>query len=1091
MGRPSQCNPCCGEWYTTEKLTYDDGIKKLADTDFFYDHSSATTGSGEYSPSYGWLETWDVYPDVEGITVFARGVDFNNSLDRFTQSPWGDSARCRRVYDLDLKEIGPVTEDNTNYYFDKGILSNANNSNAHWLPLPDEEVYPNDIGYKSYRNPNNLINQSDMSTGDFYTIINRRNVFNYIYIGEIVTDGRVYYSFQMKTGYENNPNELVTVYSVINWPVLYDSWFLKYNPTYTSVPENQAFINTFYLQDVNTVRGAVQVLYFETDSQYIYVFVDVNVTYPSLALPNASAGTGTLNVIIKLDFNFNVINVYDYNIEIDRELGVVGNISFQTGGYIRKVRIKNGKIYVLRIKQLGGLFQESSVLNAYSGYGEDIINRRRAYTFDVINLSDYSIQPRFTGGVNYPKYGAIYAIEGSKFDVGRTTVFNNGSLLDINYNTGGVNYDDSDINDVLDSALILPLCSNTNYIEIYTQEVPAAPRGYTNWEIDSVTGGSIIDTSYGKNGVSDTSIPLNTDFSFGLDKKTTVLIDFSGVSIAIIVLKKVLLIQPEGQQSYQKTIYRAIKYKKGTFFNYISRPKDFDVDSNGDIYMLMDHDSVVLPSETTLLNGFDFDIPQNRFRKGLDDGSYYGFQANDYTRILYYQNNTYDTAERDVSTGTTGRVTTDREKSVHIPFEKGLTNSYYPGQFQSYNRLQYNGIAANSEIKSVIYKNGGIRPEGTEYADVVKISGQDGSLIDGAVYFNSWLSTGLKYKKQVRKVSQSNDNDKRQFFFETFAGVPVNCIEVNSDGVWVGGGQVWPTYGTLGDFVPPRWPDFYNSDNEFYQYDTNATNIIKGRPSELDSIYVVPIVPFFSGNPPVGLDVVVYPTYKDTAVITNNNRTYISPAWNTDAIQIEQGDFEWLVGWVDVSDPRNPDIGEQLYKVPYNATYSSIPTKSLPNFNPIIVGGPPIQQDIVIDGVNTYAVFDAFDLEFVDTGFIGGFQWEWKSNTVRHSTVTGVCYTDEAGSFFPASSRNSGTYLKASYPYNLLLFDFDLNLKDKYYFGPSNMDYDKLSSQYIMSQFSQINGMCSIGDDIYITGNRRHDDIIHCAGDESANDDVE
>lgn len=1105
MGRPPQCDPCCGDWYTTEKLTYDDGIKRVAKTDFFYDHSSAITGSGEYSPSYGWLETWDVYPDPEGIIVFSRGVDFNNSLERFSNTPFTNYARCRRVYDEKLDEIGPVSEGNADYYFDKGLLSNAGNENSKWLPLLNELVSPNDVYYKKYRNPNHLTEPDSPENSDFYTNIDRRNSYNYVLPSNVPpTDERSYFTFQVNSGSGGSP---VTVYSIINWPVFYETIFFKYNPSYTSIPNFLNFEDFFNLADQSSVRRDIQIQFFETDLEYIYVFVDLIVNWPEINLPNTSStlpddpdfepspeddyGLGNINILIKLDLDFNLVDVVDYNLNsYFTPEAIFGTVDIPL---IKKIRIKNNKIYVLRHGNSGFIINspDIGVGYPYPIYGEDIIEPRSTYWFDIIDLDDYSIQPRFTGGVNYPKYHAIYSNESSRYDIGSVVTFNKGSLINLDPPYLDFYYNDSDINQVLDSALILPLCSETNYIEIYTKDTPSPVTGNTSWGIDSIIGGSIVSTSFGKNGLTNGLIPNGTDISYGTDRKTTVLIDFSTVDTPTIILSKVITINPPNQGSYQKTLYRAVKYKRGSFFSYISRPKDFDVDVYGNIYMLMDHDSVILPSETSLISDIKFNIDSDRFLRVLGNDPIPGFTSANrddyYTYISQYYNNIYDTQE-ELTEEDDGRVTNGRGDSVHIPFEKGTSRNYYSTSGGvSTSRLQYAGIAVNSELKSLIQKNGGIRPDGTEYADVVKISGDDGSLIDGAVYFNSWLSTGLKYYKQVRRTSRSLEIEGRNFFFEAFSGVPVNCIEVTNDGVWVGGGQVWPTYGTLGDYIPPRWPELYNSEKEYYQYDENSTQVINARPNDLENCYVVTVQQFFEGAEPDGQN------YRHTGripthfFIGSNNSTYISPAWNTDAIQIYQGDFEWLVGWIDTSTPRNPDINEELYKIPYNTPSSDIPTKYLPNFNPIITGGPAIQQDIVVDGVLTYATFDAFNLKYDGLGEY----YIWTDYETRVSTVTGVCYTDEYGSFFPASSRGEDTYLKADYPYNLLLFDFNLSLKDKYYFGPSNMDYDKVSSKYIMSQFSYINGMCSIGDNIYITGNRRHDNIVHCAGDENANDNIE
>lgn len=256
--------------------------------------------------------------------------------------------------------------------------------------------------------------------------------------------------------------------------------------------------------------------------------------------------------------------------------------------------------------------------------------------------------------------------------------------------------------------------------------------------------------------------------------------------------------------------------------------------------------------------------------------------------------------------------------------------------------------------------------EGTEFADVLKISGDTGVLLDSSVYAVSWLNQ----KELGGDLGPTQGTDINSGFLYQSKN-----IVVTDDGVWVSGTQIWPQYGYI----------WYSSLYDELSY-------------------------FFP----------------DTAPFIE---VYIS-AWNTDAISIYSGEMTLKMWDADGN-------GKPLVELPYNAT--SVEIGSVLSSNGVVgvdVDGGPISS--------TYLT-----VEYSQTG------------------------TPSLGIVSPSPTD-------AGYSYNLLLFDFNLSLKDTYYFGPNNMKYGE--TNLIRFPYTEINDMTAIGNNVYITGDRRHDDITISSG---------
>lgn len=1156
MGRPCKC---CGEWFTTQKLRYDNGeIKVSAFTDFFYDHRTYVTGKGSVHPDYGNLQTWDIHRDFEGgVSVFARGIGHNDSLMRFNYIPYldpdydggSDYVRTRRVYDKDLKEIFLPPPNFYAFHRYQVDRYEAPFTFSPFLPMEGfnggtgGNVADGDINYKEYRNKNYPIDSDDNTSYDASTSIRSDNISDWIRFQTFpITVGIPY------TGMLYQPTNFLTtggnsdLYSLFNWEPVYNAAFFKYNPNYTSIPSEYQMGPYFagYVSPSNRhfpPSGTPTFLNYEVDfdNDKIYFAAKMPLPVPELGVLFAQTlkpSNSFVYYLFEMDFDFQILNTYEYGVE--HEFPTYRGASILITNYRRpnitysvpRIRIKNNRAYLLHVGVFGnvaGRHNEFEIRGGHTPAELDFMDAgpRRAYDMKVVDLTNGQVQPRFKGGVNYDKYHSLFLTRHdthfSDVDAGMT--FSNGSIQYLEYNQTFVDellqnqYDESDLQQVLDYAYTVELDSETNnYIECHGTALPnneSAPAAQADeWYVDSVTGGYIVSTVRAKNGL---RASRGNSVNYGENDVTTVNINFSAGDVATIVFRKDYYITDRGVQVYDRTGYRAIKYVKDTFFSHLSFPKDFDVDTDGNIYMLMNHDSLTLPYESSRLRfgePADGDFPRVYLAGSVtgeiipdvtrDESSLADLSRIWWTRNSLYTNNEY-IYDRDA-----GRfITDDRANNVNCPFDfrrfaylpHSSVASFSFSVFNLGTRPQIDQILSFDQRRSMIIKNGGVRPDGTEFADVLKIDGNTGELLGSAVYFNNWLSTGISHKRLDKGGAGPSHENGLRFFTEKFSGVPINCITVTDDGIWVGGGQVWPAYGTIGDYIPPRWPDFYDevgeTQNDPATYDGTNNGVIRYRTLPLDNIdcYAIPVIEVRENEstiPPGDTVNDNHPAPLDDIFVSGSNPTYISPAWNTEAIDIISGDFQWLVGWVDTSVPRSPNIDETLYNVPYNADSTTIPLVDVPNYNSYAIGGPAIQQDIYVDGTQINVMYDVFDLIFESQPW--QLYWRWDRQEERTSVVTGICYTTDVGCFVPANDRGSGTPLKATYPYNLLLFDFDMSVKAKYYYGPSNMDYEKTSSQYIMQNFSEIHGMCSINNDIYITGNRRHDDIVQASGDEGAND---
>lgn len=1156
MGRPCKC---CGEWFTTQKLEYVNGeIKVRKFTDFFYDHTHYFEGKDEVDPAYGMLQTWDVHPDYEGgVSVFARGAGFVDSLQRFDYVPYGEPGwtnlaghlRTRRLYDDNLVE--QEMPESTPFTFDKRYIGRYTGTADYtrYFPLYDfnggreGEVCDGDINYKEYRNPNFPIAEDDLTSTDFWTSIQPTNIWVWLK----VQNYSVYWYQPYTGGTPIYPHNYVfyggndTLYSLFNWENVYNYLFLKYNPTYTTVPSEYSMGSWFSGltlpsgQVIHEAHGAPRFMNFEFDqeSQKIYVVAAMPLAVPEMATlfynpydvrqpPRIRPSRSMVYILFEMDCNFNILNYYEYDVEHEVNIEDTHLNNTYATKYIRpnttfmvpKIKIKNGKVYILHVGRFGEIKDTGGFwLDSFSGgvtpdeYSSFNCGPRRVFDLFVVDLSTGITQPRFTGGVNYTKYSTMLLTN----DMSGVTSTGDG----ITYNHGyaqrlifpetyiddarTILYDEEDKQMVLDHAFVVPLASETaNYIECHFTELPETVGVNEGWNIDTVVGGYIVGTSSGPSGQA-----VAGDLSGGINEVTTVNIDFSGGGdVAYIIFSRLL----ENNIGVPRYIYRAIKYVKDTFFSHLSYPKDFDVDSDGDIYLLMNHDSLTLPWVTSLLESgtetpIEHDFPPSLYYgDAWYYGDYYGFyNAYDHMDDII-RGNTFSGlfASDGILNDTYNNVRTSNMSNVRTPFEIGRTFAYVPEVTTGFNstrgRVQFAQLLLHGDRKSMIVKNGGVRPDGTEYADVLKISGSTGELLASAVYFNSWLSTGIKHtrlEKYTHSVINGVESNGLRFFYEQFSGVPVNCISVTDDGVWVGGGQVWPSYGTIGDYIPPVWSEIFadpdNISDYLHTYDDDGTGRYRATEIDNEDCYIIPVTQFVEDSdiiPP--LETQNRPAYSTQIMVIGSNPTFISPAWNTGAIDITRGDFQWLVGWLDTSAPRTPVIGDTIVNVPYNADASTLPLQDLPMYDHFATGGPAMQQDIYVDGIQSGAVHDAYGV-YTTTDNNGDVTWNWAKTKYRTSVSTGVAFGDQYGTFVPATSRSDATPLKAGYPYNLLLFDHDLYVKAKHYFGPSNMSYNRASSAYIMSGFSEIRGMCAVGNDIYVTGDRRHDDIVEASGNKDAN----
>lgn len=871
MGRPPSCNPCCGQWYTTEKLTYDDGIVKLADVDFFKDHP--LTSDNDYYGTlsnrfYDYFTTWSIFPNTDGgVTVFSKDnlkecIDIQYDSRDYNSNRFDDVV----VYDKDAENILPH---NRRY--------NANLRNKRDVTLDYGEFEEPENGAVPYPNPANPLYYRNYDNPDSDDIIWYQSII----------DNLAAYDFES----------------------VYNAAFAVLNPAFRAIPAD--FV---WSEDNESTYTLLE--YVVSDKIYCYFRLGHALDRDPVVNPYDSI------FLFVLDFDYSVESYSRYENSVINDL-----TSF------KKTVLKNNKLY-------------SMVLG-------DFTSPSRNFDFVVIDLTD-GLQDRFTGGVDYEKY----------------------YTLSLDWYGGQIDYYSNEV-EALDNIITFKVASSNSIVEIPGIYSRISPNGIRLDDVEIQSASNMNISQYTKTLLL-SSAPI-----------TNIPIHYDRLSLEITSDNAEITLKIPFGDSFR---YLAYRFTYDTFFSDTSifayysanagdngggvfgsarEPMDFDVDSNGFIYIV------------------------GHFRD-----------------VLTAANNN------------------------------------------------------QNDIKTLL-ENNGMRPNGTEYADIIKINGTTGAFVDSATYSCMWLYRNITYLDR-------DDNNKSYN-----AGLQSRCIAVTEDGIWVGGDQVWPSFGFI--TYAGAFEDYYNIANAVSVTEEEWSNRRDpgNRTIYLDSSDSYNLTKYLV----VGRDIDLF-------------KSTISVPYNTDAITIYQAGLiigansNWYVAtgvdaWLHFGNQpgNNYTSGYVDYDVPYN--FTSIPYEDNQYAEFSFSGGPILNNDFTFQTI--YKDIEGFEEYISITMVIAGLEYDQggysQTNYSGGFTYPNILF----GTFFNLDATTGGgfsntTPLMASYPYNLLLFDFDMSLKDVYYFGPSDMSYEKDSCNYMMSSYTSILKMCAIGNDVFITGGRRHDKISTSTG---------
>lgn len=863
MGRPNQCNPCCGEWYTTEKLTYDSGALRSVFADFFYNHPQATDENNIYygtgsKARFDDFHTWGIYPNlIGGVTVFTK--------DNLKEIP---DINFSKIIDGELVQYDPDAPD---------ILPNTRRYNSN-LGLV-ESVFMDYGTFGEY-------DQNDFST------MPKKSIYYRNYKNPVIDNDIIWYQ------------NIVDNLADYDFETVYNAAFANINPTYRDIPAQHVWEDGEYtLVNYDMYDGKIYCLIRLGKSFEFITQQDSNITkvYDSL-------------FVFTLDYNYDVTSFISYQSDVISDTDEVLKMVF-----------KNNKLYCL----VKGTFTAP--------------NRR--YDFVIIDLTTTLLQDAFTGGVTHVNY------------------YTSNHLFrqsEIAYTGGSPRY--ITLQDAIDNEIVLYVSSETS--NIIEMEFPIHNQQYSDWHVH-VQVGCTANVEFG---------PVLVGRQY---QRAVITVDSDNANVVF-----------RNQIGSLGNTFISYRFKIRTFLSG-KTIQDFDVDSNGDIYLISHQDS---------------------------------------------------------------------GQSIGIP------------TFGVYNSISTNQNLA-LDVSRTLNKLGSLNPDNTEFADVLKIDGTTGKLLKASVYANNVLYTNIDITMTETEEEDSvSDRNPRS-----------NTIAVADDKVWVGGSQIWPSLGIL-YYDTLEFSDYYQIDsfltgsNRIYHLDINRQYFLFDTESISET--------------------------NSTRITTQDAFAYV-PAWNTDAINVYQGGMVWTAySLLSIANPitfpatdnTTTTVNDIYYDIPYNVTCGSLPMPSNTYSITSCSGGPPINNHLsfTTKQLNTdgYIVVDSFmnigDSIFGYPHVPGGINFSNVYRSESTGNTEGIPFMYDTGSFPSLSDSvnfsQTRTPLIADYPYNILVFDTELELLDKYYYGPKDMNYERKSSSNIMFDYSFIRDMVAVGDNVYVTASRRHDVINTSTG---------